>query len=182
MGTLWDESYCPHFVDREVEPQWSCLSLFKCSTGPDDLSVSVLLFFKATPVSSSPGSSAPYLPPSQCDVCLLCIHRTLYVTSLGITIISLVQYLGIPLYISSTPQQLQFTDLVVLPVEFKDKEVQRHGESCCSRGSLLGETGMGVEKVGWDLLGMSEELEKYYQQLSQLSVAASLWSGILYIL
>ena len=41
---------------------------------------------------------------------------------------------------------------------------------------------MGVEKVGWDLLGMSEELEKYYQQLSQLSVAASLWSGILYIL
>lgn len=80
------------------------------------------------------------------------------------------------------PQQLQFTDLVVLPVEFKDKEVRRHGESCWSRGSPLGETGMEVEKVGWDLLGMSEELEKYHQQLSQLSVAASLWSGILYIL
>lgn len=80
------------------------------------------------------------------------------------------------------PQQLQFTDLVVLPVAFKDKEVQSHGEPCCSTGLYWGIQGIEVEKVGWDLLGMREELEKYYQQLSHLSVAASLWSGILYIL
>lgn len=51
-----------------------------------------------------------------------------------------------------------------------------------AEGLYWGKQGMEVEKVGWDLLGMSEELEKYYQPLSQLSVAASLWSGILYIL
>lgn len=60
------------------------------------------------------------------------------------------------------PQQLQFTDLVVLPVEFNDKEVQRHGESCCSRGSLLGETGDGSGKsrlgFAWNEWGVGKVL------------------------
>ena len=40
-----------------------------------------------------------------------------------------------------------------------------------AEGLYWGIQGIEVEKVGWDLLGMREELEKYYQQLSHLSVA-----------
>ena len=131
-------SYCPHFVDKEMEPQSRCLSLFKCSTGPDDLSFSVLLFFKATPVSSSPGSSAPY--PSTKPVWRLSPlypQITLCDFSWDNHHLPCSIFRHSPVH-KKYPQQLQFTDLVVLPVEFKDKEVQSHGEPCCSRGSLFG--------------------------------------------
>ena len=131
-------SYCPHFVDKEMEPQSRCLSLFKCSTGPDDLSFSVLLFFKATPASSSPGSSAPY--PSTKPVWRLSPlypQITLCDFSWDNHHLPCSIFRHSPVH-KKYPQQLQFTDLVVLPVEFKDKEVQSHGEPSCSRGSLFG--------------------------------------------
>jgi len=38
---------------------------------------------------------------------------------------------------------------VVLPVAFKDKEVQSHGEPCCSRGSLLEQNFLEKMTLGW---------------------------------
>lgn len=155
-------SYCPHFVDKEMEPQWSCLSLFKCSTGPDDLSFSVLLFFKATPVSPSPGSSAPY--PSTKPVWRLSPlypQNTLCDFSWDNHHLPCSIFRHSPVH-KKYPQQLQFADLEVFPVEFKDKEVQRHGEPCCSRGSLLGETGDRSRKsrlgFAWNEWGVGKVL------------------------
>lgn len=85
------------------------------------------------------------------------------------------------MHVRSTPNNYT-TDLEVFLLNLKTKRFKDMESLAAAEGLYWGKQGIEVEKVGWDLLGMSEELEKYYQQLSHLSVAASLWSGILYIL
>ena len=90
-------------------------------------------------------------PPSQCDVCLLCIHRSLYVTSLGITIISLVQYLGIPLCIRSTPNNYNSQTWWSSLLSLKTKRFKAMESLAAAEGLYLGDTGdrSGKSRLGF---------------------------------
>ena len=101
-------------------------------------------------------------PPSQCDVCLLCIHRTLYVTSLGITIISLVQYLGIPLCIRSTPNNYNSQTWWSSLLNLKTKRFKAMESLAAAEGLYLGDTGdrSGKSRLGfaWNEWGVGKVL------------------------
>lgn len=136
-GNLRGESYCPHYMDKETEPQRGCFPLFKLLHLPGLLSHYLcLLYFKAYifSVIFSGKFVLTLLPPSQSDVFLLRTHRTLYVTALRITIVFLVQYVGVLLCVGST---LTITNPVVLSAELGGKGVYIES-AFWSRWTILG--------------------------------------------